>query len=253
MIAFTRAVSPLITECELTFRERTPIDYKRAVEQLEGYRQALGELGVVVRQLPNAADQPDSVFVEDTAVVVDEVAVVTYPGAESRRDEVATVRSALSRHRSLREIEPPGTLEGGDVFRVNGTLYVGRSTRTNRAGIEQLREHLAPYGYEILTVPVTGCLHLGTGCSYMGDGRALCNRAWIDADALKGLEVIEVAEAEPWAANTVYIGETVLMAAGFPETARRLRDAGCEVRDVEISEFLKAEGGVSCMSLRIEE
>ena len=253
MIAFTRAVSPLITECELTFLERAPIDFDRAVEQLEAYRRALRELGVDVRNLPDAADQPDSVFVEDTAVVVDEVAVVTYPGAASRRDEVATVRSALSRHRRLREIESPGTLEGGDVFQVERTVYVGRSTRTNREGIEQLRQHLAPYGYEVLTVPMTGCLHLGTGCSYIGDGRALCNRSWVDVAALKGLEIVDVAETEPWAANTLRVGDSILMAAGFPATTRRLQETGYEVRDVDISEFLKAEGGVSCMSLRIND
>jgi dimethylargininase len=249
LTAITRAVSPTLSDCQLEHLDRQPIDVDRAVEQHRGYQACLRELGVRVISLPAAVDCPDGVFVEDPALVLDEVAIVTRMGAEARRAESESVAEAVSQFREVKRLREPATLEGGDVMRIGRTLYVGRSRRTNEAGIEQLAELVAPFGYRVVAVDVTGCLHLKSACCYLGGDRILANREWIDPAGLADFNILEVPRAEPRGANVLRIGDTVLIPAAFPQTAGVLKVAGYEPRLVDTSELLKAEAGVTCMSL----
>jgi dimethylargininase len=247
LTAITRAVSPAISECELTFLDRSPIDYERAASQHRAYEECLRALGARVVSLAALRDLPDSVFVEDPAVVLDEVAVIARPGAASRRPEAEAIAAALAPLRPLARIEAPATLEGGDVIRAGRELYVGLSQRTNCEGIAQLATIAGPYGYSVTAVEVRGCLHLKSGACYLGRQTMLANRGWIDAAAFAGYRVVEV--AEEWAADVLAIGDAILMPAGFPKTAAVLEREGFTVRTVDVSELQKAEAGVTCMSL----
>jgi dimethylargininase len=248
--ALTREVSPAIANCELEFLDRQPIDLALAEAQHRQYLACLAELGVSVETLPAAPDLPDSVFVEDPAIVLDEIAVITRMGAPSRRGEHETLRRTLAKYRELRCIEEPGTLEGGDVMRIGKTLYVGYSRRTNVAGIQQLAAIVHPLGYFVVPVEVRGCLHLKSACCFIGDDTVLANRAWMDPDALCGLRILDVEELR--GANALRIGDTVLMPAAFPCTSEMLERSGFRVRTVDNSELLKAEAGVTCTSLIFE-
>jgi dimethylargininase len=249
--AYIRPVSRSIGQCLLTYvQAREPINYERAVRQHEEYARSLEELGVRVHRLPPEHGLPDAVFVEDTAIVVDEVAVVTQMGARPRRAEVESSAAALARHRPVKRINSNGTLEGGDVVRIGRTLYVGLSTRTNPDGVEQLRRILEPFDYQVRPVEVTGCLHLGTGVSYVGGDTVLANRAWIDISQFEHFDVLDAAPGEPWAANTMLVNGTVLMPAGNHRTQEALEARGLRVRAVDISELEKAEAGLTCLSIR---
>ena len=250
MRALTRPVSPSLRHCELTHVDRTAIDIPTAMRQHAAYEQCLRTLGVTVESLPAAPDLPDAPFVEDTAVVLDEVALVTRMGAETRRAERNEVTAALARHREVVCMSGAGTLDGGDVIRVGTTLLVGQSSRTTEAGIEEMRQLVAPYGYRVTRVGVRGCLHLQTGCTHLGDGTLLVNSRWIDADALRAFDHLEVAPGEPWAANAIRCGDVVMVAGGFPKTSARLAARGFTLQEVDISEFQKAEAGLTCLSLR---
>jgi len=195
---------------------------------------------------------PDAVFVEDTAVVLDEVAVMMRPGASARRLEIDSVARVLADHRPIEHVRAPGTLDGGDVLRIERTLYVGRSERTDEGGITQLREIVEQYGYRVAAVPVTGCLHLKSACSYVGSGAVLINQSWVPAEQFSDFELIDVARAEPRAANSFSVGETLVMASNFPETRARLEQSGRRVRTTDLSELQKAEAGGSCMSIVFE-
>jgi dimethylargininase len=247
LTAITRAVSPAISACELAFLDRTPIDYVRAAEQHRAYEECLRALGVRVISLPALPELPDSVFVEDPALVLDEVAVIARPGAASRRPEAEPLAVALAGFRPLARIEAPGTLEGGDVIRAGKDLYVGISQRTNAEGIAQLAAIVEPHGYSVTAVEVRGCLHLKSGACYLGRETMLANREWIDATTFAGYRILDV--AEDWAADVLAIGDVLLMPAGFPKTAERLEAEGFVVRTVDVSELQKAEAGVTCMSL----
>jgi len=249
LTAVTREISPAMNRCELSYLERVEIDIAKAAEQHRQYEACLRAMGAEVISLPAEAELPDSVFVEDPAVVVDEVAVLTRPGAESRRLEGQSLAKTLARFRPLRWMQAPATLEGGDVMRAGKTFYVGASARTNAAGMAQLAEELKPYGYEVKPVEVRGCLHLKSGCCYLGEGTVLANRDWVDTEALAGLRIVEVAPDEPWAANILTIGADALMPAGFPATAEIVERLGWKVRTTDISELRKAEAGVTCSSL----
>ncbi|QRP62544.1 dimethylargininase [Rhodanobacter sp. FDAARGOS 1247] len=248
-IAMTREVSPALGDCELSFVERAAIDVAQASAQHHAYQRALETLGCRVIALPAEVDLPDSVFVEDTAIVLDEVAVLTRPGAASRRDEVASIAAALAEWRPLLAIEAPGTIDGGDVLRLGRTLHVGESARSNAAGIAQLRELLAGHGYAVEAVPTHGCLHLKSAVTQLDDHTVLLQPAWVDRARFAGFRVIEVDPAEPHAANVVRIGDALLMPASFPRTRQRLLDAGFAVTAVDVSELQKAEGAVTCCSL----
>ena len=249
LIALTRPVSPSINACELTYHQQQPIDVIKATEQHRAYEACLRRLGVEVLQLALEPELPDAVFVEDAAIVVDEVAIIPLMGAASRRPETASLAAALQNYRPLRYLEPPATLDGGDVLRVGRRLFVGLSSRTNREGIAQLGAHLAPFGYEVRAVAITGCLHLKSACTDIGDHRLLINRDWIDAGAFAGFDFIDVAASEPAAANALRIGETVIMPSAFPQTIARLEAHAIKVCAVDVSELQKAEGGVTCKSV----
>ena len=249
LMAITRAVSPSINACELTFHLRQEIDVARAAIQHQAYEECLRELGVRVISLAAEPDLPDAVFVEDAAIVVDEVAVMTLMGAVSRRTETESLARVLSEYRPIKFMQTPATLDGGDVMRIDRTLFVGATSRTNADGIDQLRDLLAPYGYEVKAVEVTGCLHLKSGCSYIGRNSILINRAGVDAAQLEGFELIDVPATEPNAANALLIDNVVILPASFPQTRAMLEERGHSVRTVDVSEFQKAEGGVTCKSL----
>ena len=248
-IAITRDVGPSLDHCELSFVPRAAIDCALAAAQHQAYRRALSALGCRVIALPAEPDLPDSVFVEDVAVVLDEVAVMTRPGAESRRAEVGTVATALAPLRPLLSIEAPGTLDGGDVLRTGRTLHVGCGRRSNTHGIEQLRELLAPHGYEVRAVPTRDCLHLKSALTEVADGVLLIQPAWIDASQFADFTLVEVDPAEAHAANALRIGDELIYPASFPRTAARLAAAGFATTRVDVSELQKAEAAVTCCSL----
>lgn len=247
-IAIVREVSPSLAQCELAHVDRVSIDVELARAQHRDYCDALVELGVRVVAMPAVSDQPDSVFVEDTAVVLDEAAIMTIPGAESRREEVIAVSQVLYRYRPL-EFITAGTIDGGDVLGIGRTLYVGQSTRTTAEATLQLRSIVEPAGYSVREVAVRGCLHLKTACTLIGSEALLVNSEWVDVDAFSAMTLLEVPRSEPWAANTILVGDTVLIQDGFPATKDLLEERGATVRTVDISEFRKAEAGLSCLSL----
>jgi dimethylargininase len=248
-IAITRAISAALAACELTHLERVPIDIERARAQHRAYEEALIEAGYLVERLDTSALMPDSVFVEDIAIVFDELAVVTRPGAESRRTETPAVAEALAAYRRLHVIQPPGTLDGGDVLVVGRTVVVGRSSRTNEAGVVQLRHLLEPLGYAVLDTVVRGCLHLKSAVTWLGDNTLLANPDWIDAAAFDRFPIVEVDRSEPAAANALRLHDRVIFSSSFPRTAERLAQAGCRLRLVDASELAKAEGALTCCSL----
>jgi dimethylargininase len=248
-LAITRDPSPALARCELTHLERAPIDFARAVEQHRAYLDLLAELGLAVLRLPPDDAHPDACFVEDTAVVLDELAVMCRPGAASRRGETAAVAAALAPYRPLVHVPAPATLDGGDVLVLGRRVFVGRTARTNPAGIESLRAALGPRGYDVATVEVAGCLHLKSAVTAVDDDTVLANPEWIDARAFEGRSVLAVDRAEPAAANVLRIGRSVVAHAGFPRTVERLRRHGAAVRTLDVSEFLKAEGALTCKSL----
>ena len=251
-IAVTREVSPAIGRCELTHLPREPIDPDLATAQHRAYRETLAALGCEVVSLRPDAGLPDSVFVEDVALVTDEVAVILRPGAASRRPEASAVAAVLERHRALARVAAPGTLDGGDVLRVGRTIYVGASSRSNGAGIAQLALILRPYGYTVRTVPVRGCLHLKSAVTEVGPGALLGNREWVERGAFAGTEWLDVHPGEPSAGNALLVGGAVVYPASHPRTAERLARRGIEVHSVDVSELEKAEGAVTCCSLIFE-
>ena len=249
LIAVTRAVSPAINRCELGFIERQEISLAKAEEQHHLYEACLAELGASVVSLQAEPDYPDSVFVEDPAVLVDEVAVMTRMGVASRRGESESLARALERYRPLRHLREPATLEGGDVMRIGRTIFVGASHRSNRAGIGQLSAELAPFGYTVVAVEVRGALHLKTACCYIGDGVILANRDWLDTAPLREFHIVDIGPDEPRAANVLAIGDSVIVPHCFPRTAEILAGLGKKVRLIDVSELMKAEAGVTCSSL----
>jgi dimethylargininase len=245
----TREVSSGLARCELTHLARTPIDGGLARAQHAQYEHALRDAGFAVERLAAGPEMPDSVFIEDIAVVFDELAVVTRPGAASRRIETAAVAAALARHRPIHEIRAPGTVDGGDVLVAGRRVFIGRSTRTNDAAIDQMRTVLAPFGYTVTGVEVTGCLHLKSAVTALADDVLLANREWIDMAAFGDLEIVDVDAREPMAANVLRLADRVIYPIAFPYTARRIGDRGVRVHAVDVSELAKAEGAVTCCSL----
>jgi len=248
-IAITRRVSPQFSQCTLTHLPRVPIDFACAEQQHLAYEKALTALGCAVESLPAEPELPDSVFVEDVALVFDELAIIARPGAESRRAEVAPVAAALKRHRKLHFIEAPATLDGGDVLCVDRRVFVGLSQRTNAAALDQMCAALAPLHYAVESVRVEKCLHLKSAVTQVAERTLLLNPSWVDMAQFRGMDCIEVAPKEPFAANALRIGETVVYSSAYPETRRRMEERGISLGLVEVTEFAKAEGGVTCCSL----
>jgi dimethylargininase len=249
MYAITRPVSRSIQDCELTHLDRCEIRYELAQSQHEDYVAALQGLGVAIIEIDPLHEHADAVFVEDIIVVLDEIAVLTRPGAESRRGEVDSIIAAIEPHRELVRIDPPGTLEGGDVCVAERTVFVGESTRTNREGFDQLKVALSPHGYHVVSVPVPGALHLKTAATYLGEGQMLANPAWLDVSHFTGMNIIEVHPDEPMAGNAIRIGDSLLFSSQFPHTAGRLEARGFKLVLVDSTELAKAEGSLTCKSV----
>lgn len=252
LLAITRAVSPAIEQCEITFAAPGPIDYQRASSQHAAYESALRDAGCTIERLPALDHHPDGVFVEDTALAFDEIAVITRPGAVSRRGEVASVASLLARYRPLSEIVSPGTLDGGDVLVSGKTAYVGRSARSNADGIRQLAAIIAPLGYRLDTVEIRDCLHLKSSATLIADGLILADPARVDTAAFAGHEIIRVAEGEAEAANALLVNKLVLLNAAGRRTRERLAARGIETAAVANDELAKADGGLTCCSLLLK-
>ncbi|PYU74598.1 MAG: dimethylargininase [Acidobacteria bacterium] len=249
LIAITRAVSPAIVNCELSFIDRKPIDLGTAQEQHHAYEKLLDKLGARVISLPAEPDLPDSMFVEDPAMVLDELAVILPLGTETRRREAPSLAQALAKFRKLEYVSLPGTLEGGDILRIGRKLFVGLTKRSNAEGIRQLATILLPHNYEVIAVPVTGCLHLKSAVTHLSGNTLLANRAWFATTPLAGHEWIDVDSAEPHAANALALGGTIIFPASFPRTRARIEARGFQVTPVNISELQKAESGLTCSSL----
>lgn len=252
MIAFIRAVAPALGRCELSYLGRSEIDVPRAQAQHAAYAAALSALGCELKWLAALPAQPDGVFVEDTAVVVPEVAVSTRPGVASRRGEVESTAAALADHLPLRHISEPATLEGGDVLRIGRHLYVGASKRSNAQGVAQLAQALAPFGYSVRAVAMRDCLHLKSAATFIPPDILLVNPAWVDPGEFGCARVIAVAADEPFGANTLSVGGVTLVSADYPKTRQLLEQAGVATRTLDVSELHKAEAALTCLSVLLQ-
>ncbi|GAB3029218.1 hypothetical protein GCM10027052_01290 [Parafrigoribacterium mesophilum] len=249
-VALVRAPAANLAEGQVTHIERTPIDADLAEDQWDGYLQALVDNGWEPVEVTAAPAIPDSVFIEDTVVMFDDTAVITSPGAESRRGETAAVEDAVrDLGLSIRRIELPGTLDGGDVLKVGRTVYVGRGGRTNAEGIRQLRAIVTPLGFTVVAVPTTKVLHLKSAVTALPDGTVIGYPPLVDDPAVFDRFL---AVPEESGAHVVVLGpDTVLMAASAPNSAALIADLGYRVVPVDISEFEKLEGCVTCLSVRV--
>jgi dimethylargininase len=247
--AITRGVSPAMASCELSFVPRAPIDLAKARVQHRAYEQVLERFGAKVISLPAEAALADSMFVEDPAMVLDEVAVIFPLGTESRRAEAASLAKVLSQFRELKYVQLPGTAEGGDILRVGRNLFAGLSKRTNQDGIRQLQSIVGEYSYTVTAVPLSGCLHLKSAVTFLGRNTLLGNRKWFDMSCMYGFEWIDVAPEEAHAGNALSFGDTVILPASFPLTRARIEARGFTVLPLDISELQKAESGLTCSSL----
>lgn len=225
--------------------------YEKALAQHDAYIAALQSCGLEVEILEADDRFPDSVFIEDTAVVCEKAAVITRPGAPSRRGEEDAVAEALKRfYNRLEHIAAPGTLDGGDVLRAAGRFFVGISGRTNEEGARQLDRILGTHGYSMTNILLRDFLHLKTGAAYLEQNRMLAYGEFITHPALASFEIVPVDAGEAYAANSVWINGTVLVPAGFEKTRRAIERSGYDVLSVDVSEFRKLDGGLSCLSLR---
>jgi dimethylargininase len=250
-LAITRQVSPRFCDCEITHIERTPIDLGIARAQHSEYVQTLRRLGCEVLELQAEPALPDSVFVEDTAIILPEVAVITRPGADSRKPETESIIRALSPLTNLVQLQEPATLDGGDVLVVGKNIFVGLSTRSNQAAVDQLNELLWEYGYSAAGVHMHDCLHLKTAVTRVDDHTLLINRNWVEPKPFEEFHLIDVDPQEPLAANCLPVENAIIYPTTFPGTRARLEEAGYNVVTVDVSELAKAEGAVTCCSLII--
>lgn len=247
LTAVTHKPSPALQECELTFLKSQKIDYEQALQQHQAYCKMLKECGSSVIQLTDNLSLPDSVFVEDPIIVFDEVAVLTSMGVESRRPESAALESFFQRSRKLERISLPAKIEGGDVLKVGRRIYVGESPRTNSLGIQALTRIIEPLGYKVLPAKVNGCLHLKTGCTALDEETFLINSEWVDHTPFKHFTVIKTPSEEPFGGNVLPLNGTICMNKAFPKTIDLVASMGYSIASVNISEFVKAEAGLTCM------
>ena len=250
-VAVVRRPTADLVECRLTHMARDVIDPDLALRQHAEYARVLAAHGYRVEYLPTMHGHADAVFVEDAALVLPEVAVVARSGAEGRRAEAPSVRRWLDDwHPNVIEMKAPATLDGGDVLVIERTIHVGHSTRTNRSAVDVLRRVTEPHGYSVTAVDVHGALHLKTAATYLGAGTLVVNPAWIEPDRFHHVErAIPVHEAEPFAANCVRLPDAILTALAQPRTTEAIARMGFTVAPVDISEFAKAEAGVTCLSI----
>jgi len=225
-------------------------DYGLALNQHNDYCQALRDCGVNLIILEKDTDFPDSTFVEDTAVVNEKCAVITRPGDTRRRGEEAKIKEALSKYRNTERIKEPGTVDGGDVLRIEDKYYIGLSQRTNRQGGDQLSEILKKYGYDSVFIKVTNMLHLKSGVNYLDKGVILIRQEIASLSCFKTFHKITVSPQESYAANCIFVNSSVLIPSGFPDTYKKIKSEGFNIRALNMSEFEKMDGGVSCLSIR---
>jgi dimethylargininase len=249
LVAITRRPGPELARCQLTHLERVPIDVGLACKQHRAYQDALRGAGVRVVELPSDPTLPDGAFVEDTAVVLDELAVIAAPAPPSRRGEWPAVEAALRPFYRTVRLPPGAYLEGGDLVRLGRTLYVGQGGRTREPGLRALDAVVRPLGYAVVPVRLGGCLHLKIGCCALDGETLLVNRAWLDAGALTGLRLVDVPAEEPWGANVLRLPGATLVSAACPRTAGVLCGLGHPVVALDVSELHKAEAGLTCLSL----
>jgi dimethylargininase len=247
--AITRAVSPGINNCQLTHLERVPIDFESASSQHRAYEKMLESIGIEVHSLPAESNLPDSVFVEDAAIVLEECAIITRMGADSRKPESDSIINALAPYRHLMTVESPGTVDGGDVLVIGKTMYIGLSGRSNRNAVEQIRSYLGPFGYMIQGIPVSGCLHLKSAATLAAEDLLVVNPAWVDTTYFTGMKFINVHPSEPYGANVLYVDHKLICQPVYSKTLALLRAAGFEPLLVDQSELGKAEGALTCCSL----
>ena len=250
-IAITREVSPRFDECEITHIDRTPIDLELARAQHREYVHALKALGCNVIELPAESDLPDSVFVEDAAFILPELAVITRPGADSRKPETEFIIQALAPLIKYVRLQAPATLDGGDVLILGKQIFIGLSTRSNQTAVDQLNELLGDYGYSVTGVRMHDCLHLKTAVTRVDDNTLLINPNWVDTDHFKEFDWIQVDHSEPFAANCLPVADFIIFPTAFPKTRAKLEEAGFSILTVDVSELAKAEGAVTCCSLII--
>lgn len=249
IIAITREISTAVNKCELTYLQRQPIDLELARLQHSQYRQALQSLGCKVFCLVEEKDLADSVFVEDTAIVLDELAIITRPGAVSRRMETPSIAKALSQYRDLFYIQEPGTIDGGDVLQVGKRIYIGVSSRTNLSAINQIQNILHPLNYQVIPVEVKSCLHLKSAVTLCQENTLLINRDFIDSTQFQGLKFIDVDAKEPHAANALLVLDTIIYPSMYPKTLHILEKHSIKIKAIDVTELIKAEGAVTCCSL----
>ena len=251
--AFTRAVSPRLAECQLTHLDRAPIDAATAAAQHANYESALRQAGFEVFRLPDLPDDPDAVFVEDTALLLGEHTIITRPGAPSRAGETQSTAEGLRDYFEVHWIDR-GHVDGGDVLRIGKQLYVGLSTRTDREGLEALAQSVSSLGFEVVEARLRGCLHLKTAATNIGpdeSGRPvlLYDPRSVDPAQFASVDPFAVEETETAAANCVRAGDRLIFPTGNSVTAERLRERGFNLAEVDVSELQKAESGLTCMSL----
>lgn len=226
-------------------------DIQLALKQHDQYIKALETCGLSVTVLEAQDAYPDSVFVEDTAVLTPHCAIITRPGAQSRQGEETTIHEALkSFYENIHTINSPGTLEGGDVMMVENHFYTGISARTNNDGADQFNNFLNKYGLTASTVPMKEFLHLKTGLAYLENNKLLISGEFVENPVFKTFDTIVISPEESYAANCIWINGTVIVPQGYPKTREAILDAGYPVLDVDVSEFRKLDGGLSCLSLR---
>ena len=250
-IAITRKISPRFNECEITHIDRTPIDLDIARAQHGAYINALETLGCKIIELEEEPDLPDSVFVEDTAFILPEVGIITRPGADSRKPETKAIAQALSLHLPLLHITDPATVDGGDVLILGKNIYIGLSTRSSQAAIDQLQRLLDNYQYKVTGVQMHDCLHLKTAVTRVDDNTLLINRNWVDIQHFKDFKLVEIDASEPYAANCLPVNGSIIYPTSFPKTRAKLEAGGYKITPVTVDELAKAEGAVTCCSLII--
>ena len=227
-----------------------PPDYTKALDQFDAYAEALTHCGLSVTVLDPLEGYPDAHFVEDAAVVTPDVAVITNPGADSRKGEVPSIAAALQHFRKTIWVQPPGTIDGGDVLMVGRHFFVGLSDRTNQHGARQLGEAVAGFGCTWTPVPVAAGLHFKSSVNAVGDDTLLLTGSFADHPALAGFQRIVISSQEAYAGNTLLVNDHLIMPAGFPDTRQKLQRLGKPIIELDISEFRKMDGGLTCLSLR---
>lgn len=226
-------------------------DYEKALGQHAEYIKALKECGLEVIVLDADEKYPDSTFVEDTALLTKDCAIITNPGALSRRGEIIKIKQVLKEHFSnIEEVQAPGTVEAGDIMMVGSDFYIGLSERTNKEGAEQVIEFLEKYGMRGFTVRLEEVLHLKTGVAYLEQNNLLACGEFLSKDEFKGFNILEIDKDESYAANCIWVNGTVLVPRGFPKVKQVIEAAGYVIKEIDTSEFRKLDGGLSCLSLR---